>query len=130
MLFFIVYRCVTNSSHSELHSLNPYRPLHLHKILITPKIIKHIVFVCKFTKDIKFCIEFGFSLKDYCSRQTLFRCCSFYDQYCVTNLVSPSVYYNQSVCMCWGMKSFPTWSTYITMEHLGLMGHVTKELIN
>ena len=77
---------VTNIGHSTL-SLNPFRPLHLKNILITPQIIKNLVSVRQFTRDNKCSIEFdefGFSVKDFRTKQTLVRCDSTGDLYPVT----------------------------------------------
>ncbi|GKC30623.1 ribonuclease H-like domain-containing protein [Tanacetum coccineum] len=76
---------VTNTGHNTL--LNPYRPLHLNHVLVTPHIVKNLISVCKFTRDNKCTIEFdefGFSVKDYLTRQTLLRCDSTGDLYPVT----------------------------------------------
>ncbi|GJU82591.1 ribonuclease H-like domain-containing protein [Tanacetum coccineum] len=73
---------VTNSDHSTLRSST--RPLHLYNVLITPNIIKNLVSVRQFTKDNKCSIEFdefGFSVKDYRTRQLLIRCDSTGDLY-------------------------------------------------
>ncbi|PWA54870.1 hypothetical protein CTI12_AA431350 [Artemisia annua] len=66
---------VTNTGHSLL--LNPHRPLHLHNVLISPYIVKNLISVRQFTRDNKVSIEFdefGFSVKDYLTRQILLRC--------------------------------------------------------
>ncbi|GJV33119.1 ribonuclease H-like domain-containing protein [Tanacetum coccineum] len=66
---------VTHSGHVQIH--NPYRPLHLRNVLVTPNIIKNLVSVRKFTTDNKCSIDFnpyGFIIRDYHTRQTLFRC--------------------------------------------------------
>lgn len=47
---------VTHFGHSKLHT--PHRPLHLHNILVTPNIIKNLIFVCRFTYDNKISNEF------------------------------------------------------------------------
>ena len=39
---------VVSAGHIEIP--NPYRPLHLYNVLITPNIIKNLIFVCQFTK--------------------------------------------------------------------------------
>ncbi|KAL4555611.1 hypothetical protein LXL04_038235 [Taraxacum kok-saghyz] len=78
---------VTKSGHSTLGS-NPFRTLHLKNILITPQIIKNLVSVRKFTRDNKCSIkfdEFGFSVKDFRTKQTLLRCDSTGDLYPVTS---------------------------------------------
>ncbi|GKD10475.1 ribonuclease H-like domain-containing protein, partial [Tanacetum coccineum] len=68
------------SSHTgnlQTSSLNPYRPLHLKNVPVTPNIIKNLVSVRKFTTDNKCSIDFdpyGFTVRDYHTRQTLLRC--------------------------------------------------------
>ncbi|GJY36138.1 replication protein A 70 kDa DNA-binding subunit B [Tanacetum coccineum] len=63
------------------------RPLHLHNVLVTPNIIKNLIYVRQFTRDNK-CIvefdEFGFSVKDFLNRLILLRCNSSGDLYPVT----------------------------------------------
>ncbi|KAJ9535086.1 hypothetical protein OSB04_un001838 [Centaurea solstitialis] len=66
---------------------NPYRTLSLNNVLITPQIIKNLISVRQFTRDNKCTIEFdefGFSVKDYRTRQILLRCDSTSDLYPVT----------------------------------------------
>lgn len=62
---------VTKTGSSILCTVDMYRTLHLHNILITPQIIKTLVYVRKFTKDnhcsIKF-DAFGFSMKDFVTK--------------------------------------------------------------
>ncbi|GJU68433.1 ribonuclease H-like domain-containing protein [Tanacetum coccineum] len=73
---------VTNTSHSLLHT--PHKPLHLYHILVTPNIIKNLIYVRKFTRDNDMSVEFhayGFSMKDYLTRQLLLRCDSTGDLY-------------------------------------------------
>ncbi|GKB87100.1 ribonuclease H-like domain-containing protein [Tanacetum coccineum] len=73
---------VTHSRHLKIP--NPYRPLHLKNVLITPNIIKNLVSVRKFTTDNKCSIDFdpyGFTVRDYHTRQTLLRCDSTGDLY-------------------------------------------------
>ncbi|KAJ9543577.1 hypothetical protein OSB04_023284 [Centaurea solstitialis] len=73
---------VTHTGHTTL--TNPYRPLHLHNVLVTPQIIKNLISVRQFTKENKCSIEFdefGFSVKDYQTRETLLRCDSSGDLY-------------------------------------------------
>ncbi|GKD02129.1 ribonuclease H-like domain-containing protein [Tanacetum coccineum] len=72
---------VTHYGHVQIP--NPYRPLHLKNVLVTPNIIKNLVFVHKFTTDNKCSIDFdpyGFTVRDYHTRQTL-RCDSTGDLY-------------------------------------------------
>nr|GEV26938.1 ribonuclease H-like domain-containing protein [Tanacetum cinerariifolium] len=66
---------VTHCGHVQIH--NPYRPLHLRNVLVTPNSIKNLVSVRKFTTDNKCSIDFdpyGFTVRDYNTRQTLLRC--------------------------------------------------------
>ncbi|GJT52593.1 ribonuclease H-like domain-containing protein [Tanacetum coccineum] len=73
---------VTHSGHVQIP--NPYRPLHLRNVLVTPNIIKNLVSVRKFTTDNKCSIDFdphGFTIRDYHTRQTLLRCDSTGDLY-------------------------------------------------
>ncbi|GJS33974.1 ribonuclease H-like domain-containing protein [Tanacetum coccineum] len=76
---------VTNTGHSIIPSL--HRPLHLYNVLITPNIIKNLIFVPQFTRDNNCTIEFdafGFSVKDFLTRHILLRCDSSGDLYPVT----------------------------------------------
>ena len=63
---------------SRAHLLISHRPLHLRNVLVTPDIIKNLIFFfCKFTIDNDATIEFekfGFSMKDFRTRQVLLRC--------------------------------------------------------
>ncbi|GJR24574.1 ribonuclease H-like domain-containing protein [Tanacetum coccineum] len=77
---------VTNTGHSTLAT--PYRPLHLNNVLITPNIVKNLISVRQFVRDNKCTIEFdefGFSVKDFWTRQILLRCDSTSDLYPVTS---------------------------------------------
>ncbi|GKC00803.1 ribonuclease H-like domain-containing protein, partial [Tanacetum coccineum] len=76
---------VTNTGHSIIPSL--HRPLHLHNVLVTPNIIKNLIYVRQFTRDNNCTIEFdafGFSVKDFLTRHILLRCDSSGDLYPVT----------------------------------------------
>ncbi|GJY24840.1 hypothetical protein Tco_0398498 [Tanacetum coccineum] len=76
---------VTNTGHSTLTT--PHRTLHLNNVLITPNIVKNLIFVRQFVRDNKCTIkfdEFGFSVKEYWTRQILLRCDSTGDLYPVT----------------------------------------------
>lgn len=78
---------VLKTGHTTL-GYNPFRTLTLKHVLITPKIIKNIVYVRKFTHDNKCSIEFDefdFSMKDYLTKQILLRCDSTGDLYLVTS---------------------------------------------
>ncbi|GJU57166.1 hybrid signal transduction histidine kinase M [Tanacetum coccineum] len=46
---------VTNTGHSTLPT--PYRPLHLNNVLVTPNIVKNLIYVRQFVRENK-CIEF------------------------------------------------------------------------
>ncbi|GJY42369.1 ribonuclease H-like domain-containing protein [Tanacetum coccineum] len=73
---------VTNTGHSMLPTLN--RPLDLHNVLVTPNIIKNLIYVRQFTRDNSFSIEFdpfGFTVKDLWTRHLLLRCNSKGDLY-------------------------------------------------
>nr|GEV62763.1 hybrid signal transduction histidine kinase M [Tanacetum cinerariifolium] len=73
---------VTNTKHSIIPSSN--RPLHLHNVLVTPNIIKNLIFVRQFTRDNNCTIEFdafGFYVKDFWTRHILLRCDSSRDLY-------------------------------------------------
>ncbi|GKA21738.1 ribonuclease H-like domain-containing protein [Tanacetum coccineum] len=73
---------VTHFVHVQIP--NPYRPLHLRNVLVTPNIIKNRVLVRKFTTDNKCSIDFdpyGFTVRDYHTRQTFLRCDSTGDLY-------------------------------------------------
>ncbi|GJX53390.1 ribonuclease H-like domain-containing protein [Tanacetum coccineum] len=66
---------VTNTSHSIIPSI--HRPLHLHNVLVTPNIIKNLIFVRQFTRNNNCIIEFdafGLSVKDFLTRHILLRC--------------------------------------------------------
>ncbi|GJW64952.1 ribonuclease H-like domain-containing protein [Tanacetum coccineum] len=76
---------VINTGHSIIPSIQ--RPLHLHHVLVTPNIIKNIIYVRQFTRDNNCTIEFdafGFSVKDFLTRHILLRCDSSGDLYPVT----------------------------------------------
>ncbi|GJY97412.1 hypothetical protein Tco_0514322 [Tanacetum coccineum] len=77
---------VTNTGHSILPTF--VRPLQLNNVLITPHIVKNLIFVRQFVRDNNFTIEFdvfGFSVKDFMTRQVLLRCDSTGDLYPVTH---------------------------------------------
>ncbi|GKE78022.1 hypothetical protein Tco_1544142 [Tanacetum coccineum] len=76
---------VTYTGHSFLHTSS--KPLHLNHILLTPHIIKNLIYVRQFTRDNDVSIEFdayGFSVKDYQTGRLLLRCDSTGDLYPVT----------------------------------------------
>ncbi|GJX22179.1 ribonuclease H-like domain-containing protein [Tanacetum coccineum] len=76
---------VTHTGHSLLYT--PHKPLHLHHVLVTPNIIKNLIFVRKFTRNNNVSVDFdayGFSVKDYQTRRLLLRCDSSGDLYPVT----------------------------------------------
>ncbi|GKA45021.1 ribonuclease H-like domain-containing protein, partial [Tanacetum coccineum] len=78
---------VTNTGHSILPT--PTNSLHLNNGLITPHIVKNLISVYQFVRDNNFTIEFdafGFSIKDFLTRQVLLRCDSTRDLYPVTAL--------------------------------------------
>ncbi|GJW33715.1 ribonuclease H-like domain-containing protein [Tanacetum coccineum] len=66
---------VTKSGHSILST--SFRPLCLNNVLITPNIIKNLISVRQFVRDNSCTVEFdpfGFSVKDFITRQVLLRC--------------------------------------------------------
>ncbi|GJS93085.1 hypothetical protein Tco_0800053 [Tanacetum coccineum] len=74
---------VTNMGHSILPT--PTRSLHLNNVLITPHIVKNLIFVRQFVRDNNCTIEFdafGFSVKDFLTRRVLLRCDNTGDLYC------------------------------------------------
>ncbi|GJU18525.1 hypothetical protein Tco_1146491 [Tanacetum coccineum] len=77
---------VTNTGHSILPT--SVRPLHLNNFLITPHIVKNLIFVRQFVRGNNCTIEFdafGFSVKDFMTRWVLLRCDSTGDLYPVTH---------------------------------------------
>ncbi|GJZ95753.1 ribonuclease H-like domain-containing protein [Tanacetum coccineum] len=76
---------VTNTGHSILSP--PLKSLRLNNVLITPHIVKNLIFVRQFVRDNDYTIEFdsfGFSVKDFKTRRVLLRCDSTRDLYLVT----------------------------------------------
>nr|GEX07090.1 hypothetical protein [Tanacetum cinerariifolium] len=76
---------VTNTGHSIFP--NPTKSLHLNNVLITPHIVKNLIFVRQFVHDNNCTIEFDafcFSVKDFLTRRVLLRCDSTEDLYPVT----------------------------------------------
>ncbi|GJT40964.1 ribonuclease H-like domain-containing protein [Tanacetum coccineum] len=76
---------VTNMGHSILPT--PTRSLHLNNVLITPHIVKNLIFVHQFVLDNNCTIKFdafGFSVKDFLTHRVLLRCDSTGDLYPVT----------------------------------------------
>nr|GEZ50548.1 ribonuclease H-like domain-containing protein [Tanacetum cinerariifolium]GEZ50630.1 ribonuclease H-like domain-containing protein [Tanacetum cinerariifolium] len=76
---------VTNSGHNILPTTS--RSLHLNNVLITPHIVKNLIFIRQLVHDNNCTIEFdsfGFSVKDFLTRQVLLRCDSTKDLYPVT----------------------------------------------
>ncbi|GKD24716.1 ribonuclease H-like domain-containing protein, partial [Tanacetum coccineum] len=77
---------VTNTGHSILPT--SVRPLHLNNVLITPYIVKNLIYVRQFVRDNNCMLEFdtfGFSVKDFMTRRVLLRCDSTGDLYPVTH---------------------------------------------
>ncbi|GJR06596.1 ribonuclease H-like domain-containing protein [Tanacetum coccineum] len=61
---------VTNTGHSILPT--PFKSLHLNNVLITPRIVKNMIYVRQFVRDNNCIIEFdafGFSVKDFMARR-------------------------------------------------------------
>ncbi|GKE76298.1 ribonuclease H-like domain-containing protein, partial [Tanacetum coccineum] len=84
---------VTNTGHSTLPT--PYRTLHLNNVLITPNIVKNLIYVRQFVRENKCTIEFdefGFFVKDFWTRQILIRCDSTGDHYPVTSPSYPQAF--------------------------------------
>ncbi|GKD60763.1 hypothetical protein Tco_1298272 [Tanacetum coccineum] len=76
---------VTNMGHSILPT--PTRSLHLNNVLITPHIVKNLIFVHQFVLDNNCTIKFdafGFSVKDFLTHRVLLRCDNTGDLYPVT----------------------------------------------
>ncbi|GJR95493.1 hypothetical protein Tco_0267667 [Tanacetum coccineum] len=76
---------VTNTGHSILPT--PTRSLHLNNVLITPHIVKNLIFIRQFVRDNTCTIEFDafdFSVKDFMTRRVLLRCDNTGDLYPVT----------------------------------------------
>ncbi|GJT97278.1 ribonuclease H-like domain-containing protein [Tanacetum coccineum] len=76
---------VTNTGHGIIPSI--HRPLHLYNVLVTPNIIKNLIYDCQFARDNNCSIEFNafcFSMKDFLTRHILLRCDSSGDLYPVT----------------------------------------------
>jgi hypothetical protein len=72
------------TSHASVSLPNPTHTLYLHKVLISPKIIKNLVSIRSFTRDNFISIEFdpfGISIKDLTSGTVLHRCDSSGDLY-------------------------------------------------
>nr|GEX93341.1 ribonuclease H-like domain-containing protein [Tanacetum cinerariifolium] len=77
---------VTNTGHSILPT--PTIPLHLNNILITPTIVKNLIYVRQFVRDNNCTVEFdvfGFLVKDFMTRRVLLQCDSTWYLYLVTN---------------------------------------------
>ncbi|GJW25439.1 ribonuclease H-like domain-containing protein [Tanacetum coccineum] len=76
---------VTNTGHSILST--PTKSIHLNNVLITPHIVKNLIYVCQIVRDNNCTVEFdafGFSVKDFLTRRVLLRCNSTGDLYPVT----------------------------------------------
>nr|GEX85122.1 ribonuclease H-like domain-containing protein [Tanacetum cinerariifolium] len=69
---------VTNFGHSVLST--PFRSLHLNNVLITPNIVKNLIFVRDNSCTVEF-DPFDFSVKDFITRWVLLRCDSTGDLY-------------------------------------------------
>ncbi|GJZ60164.1 hypothetical protein Tco_0615980 [Tanacetum coccineum] len=76
---------VINTGHSIIPS--PHRPLHHYNVLVTPNIMKNLIYVRQFTRDNDCTTEFdafSFSVKDFLTRHILLRCDNSSDPYLVT----------------------------------------------
>ncbi|GJY48648.1 ribonuclease H-like domain-containing protein [Tanacetum coccineum] len=70
-----------------MDAATPHRPLHLNNALITPDIIKNLIYVRQFVRNNHCIVEFdafGFSVKDFMTRQMLLPCDSTEDLCSVT----------------------------------------------
>ncbi|GKE21902.1 ribonuclease H-like domain-containing protein [Tanacetum coccineum] len=89
---------VTNTEHSIIPSL--HRSLYLYNVLVTPNIIKNLIYVRQFTRDNNYTIKFdafGFSVKDFLTRHILLRCDSSGDLYPMTKTsTSPTAFLSTS----------------------------------
>nr|GEX25915.1 ribonuclease H-like domain-containing protein [Tanacetum cinerariifolium] len=84
---------VTNTGQITLRT--PHRTPHLNNVLITPNIVKNLISVRQFVRENKCTIEFdefGFSVKDFWTRQIRLRCDSTGDLYPVTSLSYPKAF--------------------------------------
>ncbi|GJZ64782.1 ribonuclease H-like domain-containing protein [Tanacetum coccineum] len=80
------FRAVTDPT-SGAWNIYGYRPLHLNNVLITPHIVKELIYVRQFVRDNNCTVEFdpfGFSVKDFMTRRVLLRYDSTGDLYPVT----------------------------------------------
>ncbi|GJT79051.1 ribonuclease H-like domain-containing protein [Tanacetum coccineum] len=96
---------VTNTGHNIIPS--HHRPLHLHNVLVTPNIIKNLIYVRQFTRDNNCTIEFdafGFSVKDYLTRHILLRCDSSGDLYPVTQPSTPPIAFLSTSASTWHQR--------------------------
>ncbi|GJV48324.1 ribonuclease H-like domain-containing protein [Tanacetum coccineum] len=96
---------VTNIDHSIIPS--HHRPFHLHNVLITPNIIKNLIYVRQFTRDNNCTIEFdafGFSVKDYVTRHILLRCDSSGGLYPVTNQSTSLIAFLSTSASMWHQR--------------------------
>ncbi|GKB86565.1 ribonuclease H-like domain-containing protein [Tanacetum coccineum] len=96
---------VTNTGHSIIPS--SHRPLHLHNVLVTPNIIKNLISVRQFTRDINCTIEldaFGFSVKDFLTRHILLRCDNSGDLYPVTKPSTLSIAFVSTSSSTWHQR--------------------------
>ncbi|GJS68430.1 ribonuclease H-like domain-containing protein [Tanacetum coccineum] len=100
---------ITNTGHSIIPSHQ--RLLHLYNVLVTPNIIKNLIYVRQFTRDNNCTIEFdsfGFFVKDYLTRRILFRCDSLGDLYPVTKMsTSPIAFLSTSASMWHQYLGYP-----------------------
>ncbi|KAI3768082.1 hypothetical protein L2E82_18514 [Cichorium intybus] len=91
---------ISMTGHTIFPISNPFRPLYLNNVLITPNIIKNLISVRSFSRQNKCSIEFdefGFTVNDYRSKQPLIRCDSDGPLYDVTP--SPQVFVASSVSL-------------------------------
>nr|GEV36338.1 retrovirus-related Pol polyprotein from transposon TNT 1-94 [Tanacetum cinerariifolium] len=96
---------VTNTGHRIIHF--HHRPLHFHNVLVTPNIIKNLIYVRQFTRDNNCTIEFeafGFSVNDYLTRHILFRYGSSGDLYPVTKPSTPPIAFLSTSASTWHQR--------------------------
>jgi hypothetical protein len=68
---------VSSSAHASLPSVLSNHPLHLRNVLVTPRIIKNLISIRRFTTNNNCSIDFypfGFSVRDLFSWRELLRC--------------------------------------------------------
>jgi len=103
--------------HSSTMLPSPYPPFHLNNVLQAPKLIKNLIFVCKFTTDNSVSVAFdplGFSVNDLQTGAKLMRCDSTGDLYPLVSNTPATPPVNNS--------AFATVSSDLWHTHLGHPG--------